>query len=69
MSEDRLKDVKLLIFCNKQDLPNSKSANYIVEKLELNNIKQHWYIQECSALYSKGIYEGLEWLYNNIESK
>ena len=66
MSEDRLKNVKLLIFCNKQDLPESKSVNYIGDKLELNKIKQDWYIQQCSALYNTGIYEGLEWMYSNI---
>ena len=68
MSEDRLKNVKLLIFCNKQDLPNSKPVNYISENLELNKIKQNWYIQQCSALYNTGVYEGLEWLYNNIKT-
>lgn len=66
MSEDRLKDVKLLILCNKQDLPNAKSADYIGDKLELNNIKQEWYIQECSALHGNGIFEGLEYIYKNI---
>ena len=66
MSEDRLKDVKLLILCNKQDLPNAKSADYIGNRLELNNIKQEWYIQECSALHGNGIFEGLEYIYKNI---
>jgi small GTP-binding protein len=66
MSEDRLKNVKLLIFCNKQDLPNARSVDYIGEQLELNTIKQEWYIQECSALYGSGIFEGLEYIYKNI---
>jgi len=66
MSEDRLKNVKLLIFCNKQDLPNAKSVDYIGKQLELNTIKQEWYIQECSALHGNGIFEGLEYIYKNI---
>ena len=69
MDEDQLKNVKLLILCNKQDLPESKSACYISEKIEINKIKQDWYIQQCSALFNTGINEGFEWLYTNIEHK
>ena len=32
-------------------------------------IKQKWYVQPTSALYNEGIFEGLDWLYNNIEGK
>ena len=69
MNEDQLKDVKLLILCNKQDLPESNNAHIIGEKIELHKSKQEWYIQQCSALYNTGISEGFEWLYNNINSK
>ena len=67
MSEDQLRDCNLLIFCNKQDLPNADKANVIAEKINLKDIKQRWYIQPCSALHNDGIIEGLDWLYSNID--
>lgn len=68
-SEKQLKNAVLLILCNKQDLPNALSIDKIGELIEINKIKQKWFIQETTAIYNKGIMEGLEWLYNNIEKK
>lgn len=65
MNHDELKNVKVLILCNKQDLPEAKSVDYISEKIDVRKIKQNWYIHPCSALYNKDIYEGMEWIYNN----
>lgn len=68
-SEEQLKNAILLILCNKQDLPNALSVDKIGELIEIKKIKQKWFIQETTAIYNKGIFEGLEWLYNNIEKK
>lgn len=68
-SEEQLKNAVLLILCNKQDLPNALSIDKIGELIEINKIKQKWFVQETTAIYNKGIMEGLEWLYNNIEKK
>jgi len=68
-SEKQLKNAVLLILCNKQDLPNALSIDKIGELIEINKIKQKWFVQETTAIYNKGIMEGLEWLYNNIEKK
>jgi small GTP-binding protein len=69
MAEDELREATVLILCNKQDLPHALSVHTINEKLELMRIKQKWYVQPTSALYNEGIFEGLDWLYNNIEGK
>ena len=69
MAEDELKEATVLILCNKQDLPNAEPPQIINEKLGIIKIKQKWYVQPTSALYNEGIFEGLDWLYNNIEGK
>ena len=46
LNEDELRDALLLVFANKQDLPNAMSASEITEKLGLPALKQRtWYIQ------------------------
>lgn len=63
LNEEELRDSLLLVFANKQDLPNAMSASEITEKLGLHSLRQRpWYIQAASATSGDGLYEGLEWL-------
>merc|ERR1719376_1513965 len=39
LSEEELKDTKILIFANKQDLPNALSCAELTEKLGLNELR------------------------------
>ena len=67
MSEDQLRNIDaLLIYNNKTDLPNSLNTRRVAEILELNSIKQKWFIQPCSALKNEGIHDGLLWLSKQI---
>ncbi|KAK9224987.1 hypothetical protein WN943_010028 [Citrus x changshan-huyou] len=67
---DELRDAVLLVFANKQDLPNAMNAAEITDKLGLHSLRQrHWYIQSTCATSGEGLYEGLDWLSNNIASK
>lgn len=87
----------LLVFANKQDLPNAMNAAEITDKLGLHSLRQrHWYslrlacpylprnsvlssqnfvglisryIQSTCATSGEGLYEGLDWLSNNIANK
>lgn len=44
--QDELRDAVLLVFANKQDLPNAMNAAEITDKLGLHSLRQrHWYIQ------------------------
>ena len=46
LAEDELRDAVLLIFANKQDLPNAMNPGEITEKLGLNSMRhRNWYIQ------------------------
>ncbi|KAK7332630.1 hypothetical protein VNO80_29385 [Phaseolus coccineus] len=70
LNEDELRDAVLLVFANKQDLPNAMNAAEITDRLGLNSLRQrHWYIQSTCATSGEGLYEGLDWLSNNISSK
>nr|KYP62550.1 ADP-ribosylation factor 1 [Cajanus cajan] len=67
--QDELRDAVLLVFANKQDLPNAMNAAEITDRLGLNSLRQrHWYIQSTCATSGEGLYEGLDWLSNNISS-
>ena len=67
LGEDELRDAVLLVFANKQDLPNAMNAAEITDKLGLRALRQrNWYIQSCCATSGDGLYEGLDWLQANI---
>lgn len=68
-AEGWFQGIPLLIFANKQDLPNAMSLDEIRDKLALNELFDEtmiWHLQGASALENKGIQEGLQWLTNNI---
>jgi len=63
LNEDELRDALLLVFANKQDLPNAMNAAEITDKLGLHSLRQRtWYIQSTCATSGDGLYEGLEWV-------
>jgi len=69
LNEDEMKDAILLVYANKQDLPNAMSCAEITEKLGLSQLRnRQWYIQSCCATTGDGLYEGLDWLSKTIES-
>ena len=46
LNEDELREAILLVFANKQDLPNAMNAAEITDKLGLHSLRQrNWYIQ------------------------
>merc|ERR1739841_244508 len=70
LNEDDLRDAVLLVFANKQDLPNAMNAAEITDKLGLHALKQrHWYIQAAIATSGEGLYEGLDWLQANMAQR
>ncbi|XP_077978231.1 ADP-ribosylation factor 1-like 2 [Glandiceps talaboti] len=70
LGEDELRDAAFLVFANKQDLPNAMNAAEVTDKLGLHNIRNHsWYIQASCATSGDGIYEGLDWLANEVKKK
>jgi len=67
LNEDELRDAVLLVFANKQDLPQAMQCAEITDKLGLHALRQRtWYIQSTCATSGEGLYEGLDWLSNAI---
>ncbi len=57
LNEDELRDALLLVFANKQDLPNAMNAAEITDKLGLHGLRQRtWYIQASDTLLPRCVY-------------
>ena len=70
LNEDELRDAVLLVFANKQDLPNAMNAAEVTDKLGLHSLRNRtWYIQATCATSGDGLYEGLDWLSNTLKNR
>ncbi|XP_003217761.1 ADP-ribosylation factor 4 isoform X1 [Anolis carolinensis] len=70
LAEDELKDAVLLVFANKQDLPNAMAINEMTDKLGLRTVRNRsWYVQATCATQGTGLYEGLDWLSNELSKR
>ncbi len=67
LQEDLLKDAALLVFANKQDLPNTVSAKELSNLLDLPRVQRKWFLQPCSATTGVGIV--FEWLAAALKTK
>merc|ERR1712087_561037 len=63
LAEDELRDAVLLVWANKQDLPNAMSVDEVAKRLGLKQLKNRtWHIQPTCATSGDGLYEGLDWI-------
>jgi len=70
LNEDEMRDAVLLVFANKQDLPNAMAAAEVTDKLGLHNMRnRQWFIQSACATTGDGLYEGLDWLSRTLSGK
>lgn len=70
INDREMKDAIILIFANKQDLPDAMKPVEIQEKLALTKLRdRQWYVQPSCATTGDGLYEGLTWLTSNHKSK
>ncbi|XP_061718581.1 ADP-ribosylation factor 2 [Cydia pomonella] len=70
LKEDELRDAVILVFANKQDMPNAMTAAELTNALNLNSLRnRRWYIQATCATQGQGLYEGLDWLSNELAKK
>ena len=53
----------VLVFANKQDLPDAMTVVELTETLGLDTIaNRDWHVQACCALSGMGLNEGLSWI-------
>mmetsp|Transcript_46602 Transcript_46602/g.84216 ORF Transcript_46602/g.84216 Transcript_46602/m.84216 type:complete len:190 (-) Transcript_46602:16-585(-) len=64
LNEEELRDVALLVFANKKDLPNAVPTAELAERLGLADMasSRKWFIQSACATKNDGIFQGLDWL-------
>jgi GTPase SAR1 family protein len=61
LNEDELRDATLLVFVNKQDLPNAIPMVEITDRFGFTLMRNRtWYIQGCCTTSGDGFYEGLD---------
>lgn len=70
LEDEKLVGVPVLVYANKQDLPNALSASELADTLGLPSIKDRaWQIQACIASQTQGVREGMEWVCKSIRKK
>lgn len=71
VNEDELKDAVVLIWANKQDLPNALSAEEVAKRLGVDQLLKNrkYKIFECVATTGEGLYAGLNWLSDVVNGK
>lgn len=68
LNEEKLRDIPVLILCNKQDIPNAMTVSEIIQRLEMHQyMRRRWQTQACCATTGDGLYEGLDWLSQEIQ--
>ena len=68
MSDDALRNAALLVYANKQDLPQAMSTDKIADALGLRSLPHRtpWYIQGTSAVTGEGLTQGLDWVHTTL---
>jgi ADP-ribosylation factor-like protein 1 len=70
LQEDELQDAILLVFANKQDMPNALKDASVSEALGLDQLRnRQWAIFKSSALNGQGIYEGLSFVCDAVKQR
>ncbi|GAA5918839.1 hypothetical protein JCM6882_004712 [Rhodosporidiobolus microsporus] len=70
LNDREMKECLLLVFANKQDLPDAMTPTEVTEKLGLLRMKDRsWYCHPSNALDGDGLFEGLNWLSQNIKAQ
>ncbi|KAI1289582.1 ADP-ribosylation factor 6 [Halotydeus destructor] len=71
VNDREMREVIILVFANKQDLPDAMKPQEIQDKLglTLTGLRQrNWYVQPCCASTGEGLHDGLSWLMTNNKS-
>ncbi|KAL6781677.1 hypothetical protein ACKKBF_B09030 [Auxenochlorella protothecoides x Auxenochlorella symbiontica] len=70
LASPQLAGACILVFANKQDLPEAMSVQELSETLDLVSIKDHnWHVQASCAVSGEGLKEGLQWIARHIKAQ
>lgn len=71
LSDDQLRNATLLVYANKQDLPNALRPAELADAFKMPELcrgRKYWVQGSCFTT-GTGIFEGLDWLSNNLPPK
>ena len=67
LNDEQLKDSYLMVYANKQDLPNALTAEEIARELDLHSLNdRNWHVQPCCAINGDGLWKGMDWAVNQL---
>jgi len=70
LKADELRDAKVLVLANKQDLPHAMSPAEVATKMGLHSLRdREWYVQGATATTGDGLFEGLDWASRVLDAK
>jgi ADP-ribosylation factor protein 1 len=70
LREQHMKEAAVLVYANKQDLPQAMAGSEVADRLELHSLRsQSWFVQEASATCGDGAAEGLDWLTREVRNR
>ncbi|XP_067288415.1 ADP-ribosylation factor 4-like [Pseudorasbora parva] len=70
MAEDEMRDAVLLVLANKQDLPKAMAVSELTDRLGLHALRgRQWFVQATCAVQGSGLYEGLDWLSDQLSKR
>ena len=70
LNDESMRDVPVLVYANKMDLPNALSVPQLSERLGLLTLRgRKWYVQASNAQRGDGLYEGMDWMAKNVNTK
>nr|QXF29034.1 Arf1c [Gefionella okellyi] len=69
LQDDMMRNVKLLVFANKHDMPQAMDAGELARGLRLNKLSQKWHVQTSNAVSGDGLYEGFDWAVNELKQR
>ena len=70
LADEQLADALLLVYANKQDMPDARGVEDVADALGLTSLRERtWHIQACSGTTGDGVREGLDWLAAKLAAK
>ncbi|KTF93507.1 hypothetical protein cypCar_00044618 [Cyprinus carpio] len=70
LAEDEMRDAVLLVLANKQDLPKAMPVHELTDRLGLHTLRgRQWFVQATCAVQGSGLYEGLDWLSDQLSRR
>jgi Arf/Sar family protein len=64
-----MRNAVVLVYANKQDMPNALPPNEVCAQLGLSELRgRRWQVQGAVATRGEGLYDGLDWLSRELRS-